>query len=257
MIKITTSNIEQFRIFFDVVYDVANEIIELKFYTDHFTCAVLDGGRTRFFYVEYEMKFFDLYNVDEFASVCVSLEDMYKLLKLANKSDTLTLEFSDEMMSAELESPVGNKRLFEFVLPSDYIDSPRFPNVQLPSHIEVDTSILKQSVKDISLIGTDIFQFVLSENQITLMSDSSVNTSSYSSTKYAQVIDDVETGTTEPLAVRFTLDFIAQMIKFEKVSKNVSIDIGDLALTYKFQDEIMGISVHGMIAPRVEVESDE
>ena len=254
--KIVVSNIEQFRVFFDIVYDVANEILELKFYLDHMTCAVLDGGKTRFFYVEYEMKFFDEYDVDEVESVCVSLEDMYKLLKLANKTDTLTISFNDAIMSAELESTKGNKRLFEFVMPNDYIDSPPLPQLQLPGHIEIETSDIKQSVKDISLVGTEIFQFVLSEDTVTLMSDTMSDIHSTSSVKYAQVIE-AETGVDEVLAVRFTSKFIEQMLKFDKISKTVLIDIGELALMYKFEDELMGVTVHGMIAPRIEVEDDE
>lgn len=254
--RFVTSNIEQFMIFYDVIYDVASETIELIFYPDRMTCAVLDGGKTRFFYVEYEMKFFDEYDVDEGTSIFVSIEDMYKLLKLANKTDTLTLSFTEDTMSAELLSKNGNKRLLEFTLPGDFVDSPKLPQLQLPSHIEVETSDLKQSVQDIGLVGTDIFQFVLSENTVTLMSDAKSDTSSFSSTKYAQVIENVETGVTDVLAVRFTLKFIKQMLNFDKISKTALIDIGEMALVYKFCDEIMGVTVYGMIAPRIEVEDE-
>ena len=249
--KLVTSNIEQFKIFFDVVYDVASETIELIFYHDRMTCAVLDRGRTRFFYVEYEMKFFDEFNVDERASICVSIEDMFKLLKLANKTDTLTLTFTDEKMIAELESPQGNKRFFEFAMPGDYVESPQFPNVDLPYHMEVDSSVMKQSVKDIGLVGdTDIFQFVLSEDSLTLMADTESDITSHSSVKYAQVIDNIE-GNMDTLSVRFTLNYIKQMLNFDKISKMVSIDISSMALIYKFTDEIMGVTVNGMIAPRM------
>lgn len=248
--KIVTSNIEQFKIFFDTIYDVASEDIELKFFMDKLTCSILDGSHTRFFYVEYEMKFFDEYDVDEVASICVSVTDLYNLLKLANKSDTLTLQFSEEIMSAELLSKNGTKRLFEFVLPYGFVDSPNMPSIQLPGHIEVETSDLKQSVKDISLIGTNIFQFVLSEGTITLMSDTMMDTSSYSSTKYAQVIE-AETGVADVMTVRFNLEFINQMLKFDKINKVISIDLGEKALVYKFEDEIMGVTVHGLIAPRI------
>ncbi len=254
--KIVTSNIEQFKIFYDVVYDVASETIELIFYPDRMTCAVLDRGKTRFFYVEYEMRFFDEYDVDEGTSICVSMEDMFNLMKLANKTDTLTLSFEESIMSAELESTNGNKRLFEFTLPSDFVESPQLPQVQFPAHIEIEASDIKQSAKDIRLVGTHLFQFVLSENSVTLMSNTMLDTSSFSSVKYAQLIEDVETGVTEPLTVMFTLEHIEQMTKFDKVSKLVSLDIGDLGLVYKFCDDIMGITVHGMIAPRIEVEDE-
>ena len=250
--KIEISNIEQFKNFFDVIYDSSSEIIELKFYIDRMTCAVLDRGRARFFYVEYEMKFFDQYDVEEVTSICVFVDDIYKLLKLANKSDVLTLEFTEDLMSAELESN-GNKRIFEFALPYEFVNSPTLPNVDLPVKFECDTKDLKQSVKDIKLVGTDIFQFVVSQNTVTLMSDSSASTSEFSSTKYAQVIEtDVDIN--DVLSVRFNLDYVNEMLKFEKIDKVVDISLASNALIYRFEDEMMGVKVQGMIAPRMEVE---
>lgn len=249
--RLVVSNIEQFKVFFDVVYDVASEMLELKFYTDHLTCAILDNSRTRFFYVEYEMKFFDEYDMDEVSSVCIFLEDIYKLLKLANKTDTLTLEFSDEIMSAEFKSPNGNKRFFEFTMPYDeFMNTPSFPQVDLPSDLNLIASDLEQSVKDIELVGTDVFQFVLAENSITLMSDTMGDFGSHSSTRYAQVID-CETNVTQTLQVRFNLTYIKQMLKFKKINNEFNIKLGDLALVYCFADEIMGVTVRGMIAPRI------
>ena len=246
------SNIEQFKNFFDVVYDVANEIIELQFFIDKMTCAVLDRGRVRFFYVEYESKFFDEYNVDDVDSVCVFLQDMYNLLKLANKTDTLTLEFDDSKMSAQLESD-GNRRVFEFTLPFEDTFSPKFPSDTLAVTLNLETSEMNQSVKDIKLIGTDIFQFVISKDNISLMSDSTTATDAFSSTKYAQVIE-AEVDVDDVMSVRFNLDYIAQMLKFDKINKEVNIQIDERALFYKFEDDIMGVCVRGMIAPRVEME---
>lgn len=251
MIRLEISNIEQFKNFFDVVYDVSNEIVELQFFIDRMTCAVLDRGRVRFFYVEYESKFFDKYDVDKVDSVCVFLEDIYNLLKLANKTDTLILEFTEDTMSAQLLSD-GNKRIFEFTLPIDFISSPSFPSESLRVSMHLQTKELVQSVKDIKLIGTDIFQFVVSKDSIALMSDSTLQTDSFSSTKYAQMIE-VETDVEDTLSVRFNLDYIAQMLKFNKINREVDIQMDERALFYKFEDEIMGVCVRGMIAPRVEV----
>ena len=215
-------------------------------------CSVLDRGRTRFFFVEYDSKFFDLYDVDEVKSVCVFLEDIYKLLKLANKTDTLTLEFKEDVLVAELTSD-GNKRIFEFILPTDFIETPNFPQQQLPYKLDLGVKEMKQSVKDISLLGNSIFQFVLSRDTVTLMSDNSAESSEFSSVKYAQVIES-EMDIDEVFSIRFNIDYIAQMLKFDKISKEVSIEVSELAMFYKFEDEIMGVTVRGMIAPRVEME---
>ena len=112
---------------------------------------------------------------------------------------------------------------------------------------------MKQSVKDISLLGNSIFQFVLSKDTITLMSDNSAESSEYSSVKYAQVIES-ELEMDEVFSIRFNIDYVAQMLKFDKISKEVNIEVSELAMFYKFEDEIMGVTVRGMIAPRVEME---
>ena len=219
---------------------------------DKLACSVLDRGRTRFFYVEYDIKFFDLYDVDEVKSICVFLEDIYKLLKLANKTDTLVLVFTEDILKAELQSN-GNKRLFEFILPTEFIETPNFPNQRMEYCLDLEVSELKQSVKDISLLGNNIFQFVLSKDTVTLMSDSSADSSEFSTVRYAQVIES-EMDIDEVFNIRFNVDFIAQILKFNKISKIVNIELSDLAMFYKFEDEIMGVTVRGMIAPRVEME---
>ena len=248
--RVEISNIEQFKNFFDVVYDVASETIELRFLLDRMTCAVLDRGHTRFFYAEYESKFFDVYDVDAIKSVLMSVVDIYNLVKLANKTDTLVLEFSDELINAQLVND-GNRRVFEFAYASDYVDSPDFPQIQLPVQMTLDVKDMAQSVKDIGIVGTDIFQFVVSENNVTLMSDASSSTYSASTTKYAQIIE-TDVDISDVMSVKFSLNFIKQMLDFKKISKEVEIQLGDNALVYKFEDEIMGATVRGLIAPRIE-----
>lgn len=250
--RIEISNIEQFKNFFDVIFDIASETIELKFFMDKLTCAVLDRGHTRFFYGEYESRFFDVYDVEEVKSVLMSVVDMYNLVKLANKTDTLVLEFSDDLINAQLING-GNKRVFEFAYSSEYVESPDFPQIQLPVQMTLSVKDMAQSVKDIGIVGTDIFQFVVSENNVTLMSDASSLTYSASTTKYAQIIE-TDVDISDVMSVKFSLNFIKQMLDFKKISKEVEIELGDNALVYKFEDEIMGATVRGLIAPRMEEE---
>ena len=248
--KVEISNIEQFKNFFDVIFDVASDTIELKFFMDKMTCAILDKGHTRFFYVEYESKFFDVYDVDEIKSVLMSIVDIYNLVKLANKTDILILEFFDDTISAQLLNG-ENKRVFEFAYASDYVESPNFPQIQLPVQMTLDVKDMAQSVKDIGIVGTDIFQFVVSENNVTLMSDASSSTYSASTTKYAQIIE-TDVDISDVMSVKFSLNFIKQMLDFKKISKEVEMELGGNALVYKFEDEIMGVTVRGLIAPRIE-----
>ena len=248
--NIVIDNIEQFKVFFDVIYDMSSELVELQLHNDRMVCAMLDRTRTRFFHVQYDADFFSTYDVDEnTTSVTVFLEDLHNLLKSTNKKDTLYLEVNDPYLVAKIESENGNTRLFEFVLPTDFVDSPVPPHAEFPAVFEVDTGILKQGVKDIGLVGTDLFIFVVNDGALTLTSDNTT------STKYANTVDIELEESSEKVSSGFSLEYVAQMLKFDKISKRVKLKLGDdLPIFYTFEDNIMGVSVNGMIAPRISEE---
>ena len=87
MVNIVIENVEQFKTFFNVIYEEATELLELQLHPDRMVCTVLDRTRTRFFHVEYETKFFSLYSVEDMESVVVFVEDLHNLLKSVNKTD--------------------------------------------------------------------------------------------------------------------------------------------------------------------------
>ena len=167
-------------------------------------------------------------------------------MKSVNKKDTLYLDVNDPYLVAKIESENGNTRLFEFVLPSEFVDSPVPPHAEFPAVFEVDVTTLKQSVKDIGLVGTDLFVFMVNENKLTLTSGK------YSTTNYANTVDIELENETMPVSSGFTLEYVAQMLKFDKISKKVKLKLGsDMPIFYTFEDPIMGVSVNGMIAPRI------
>ena len=250
--EIVIDDVDHFRVFFDVVYDVSSDLLELQLFADRMSCSLLDGSRSCFYHVQYDSTFFKKYDV-EIGSVTVFIEDIYKLLKLSNKTDVLTLRIDDEYLSAEIESENGNKRMIEFTMPSEFMESPRVPTLDADCVVQVNTAEMKQSVKDISLIATDIFQIAVDSGHLMYMCDTSNISDEFSSTKYVHDIE-IDTGVSESLVSRYTLKFISNILKFEKISKTVELKIGnDYPLLYKFEDEGMGVSITGMIAPRMEL----
>lgn len=246
--QIIIDNVKQFKVFFDVIYDMASELVELQLFPDRMVCSLLDRTRTRFYHVEYKEEFFDEYIIDDVSSITVFVEDMHKLLKASNDKDTLILDINDPYLVAKIESENGNSRLFEFVLPTDFIDSPNPPSLDLPSICECDVGDLKQAVKDIGLIGSDLFTFNVTEDGLVIMTDSEL------ATKYANTID-VDFESSENGSSRFHIDYIGQMLKFDKISKTVRLRLGsDMPVLYSFQDALMGVTVSGMIAPRLDAE---
>lgn len=248
--NITIDNIEQFKIFFDVVSDSSSELLELQLFIDHMVCSVLDKSHTRFFHVEFEEDFFDLYNVEETTSITVFMDDLRKLLKSCNRKDTLYLEVNDPYLVAKVESDNGNRRIFEFVLPSDFVESPTLPHIDLDMVCSFEVGDMKQSSKDIDLIGSKSFKIIADGECLNFTAGEEV------STKYMNTIDaDYEQKSENTISASFNLDYISQILKFDKINKEVKLKLGEnLPLIYSFKDKLMGVTVSGMIAPLISEE---
>ena len=245
--RLVIDNFEQFKIFFDVVFDVT-DLIELQLFESHMVCSILDKAHTRFMSVDYTADFFAYYEVYGAESVTIFADDMNKVIKSANKIDTVTLETNENYLICKIESRNGNSRVFEFVLPAETIQSPNPPSISLPVSFKLDLDDLKQGIKDLKIVGSSEIKFVACEDTLNILAGIEV------STNYCynlSINNDVE----DNISSRFSLEYIEQLLKFNKISKTVDLELGENhPLLYKFEDDVMGVKVNGMIAPRLEVE---
>lgn len=245
--KFVIDNIEQFKVYFDVVYEVT-DIIELQLFPEKMVCSTLDKSKTRFFNVEYKKEFFSVYENDGVASVTIFVDDLFKVLKSANKTDTLIVDINDTHLICKLEAKTGNFRIFEFVLPNDYTDTPHPPHLETPAVVDVDINDIKQSINDLTIIGTDLYCFNIKNGSMNIISGTT------SAGNYTSVVD-VDVDESVSASSMFSLEYIKQLMKFDKISKIVKLQIGtDYPLGYRFEDEIMGVTVFGMVAPRMSEE---
>ena len=240
-------NFEQFKIFFDVVYDIT-ELIELQLFKTHMTCTILDKAHTRFMSVEYKADFFASYEIDDVESVTLFADDVAKIIKSVNKIDNVILETNDDYLICKVESRKGNSRVFEFVLPAEHIESPQPPSLELSTRFIMNLDDLKQAIKDLKIIGSDVIQFNVVNNLVSVIAGVET-TSNYA---YNIITDvDVEGGIT----AKYSLSYLEQLLKFDKISKNGEFRLEtNYPLLYSFEDETMGVNVKGLIAPRLEVE---
>lgn len=239
-------NFEQFKVFFDVVYDIT-DLIELQAFQDHLTCSILDKAHTRFMSVEFKSEFFSVYEIDDVESVTLFAEDLHKIIKSSSKIDNVILETNENYLICKFESNNGNSRIFEFVLPAEYIESPNPPNLTLPVSFDLNLSDLKQGIKDLKIIGAGEIKFNVTNDLLTITAGTDTTSN------YASTINITETGNS--VSSRFSLEYLEQLLKFDKIRKVVKLQLGDdYPLLYEFNDDIMCVKVNGMIAPRLEVD---
>lgn len=239
-------NFEQFRVFFDVVYDIT-DLIELQVFRDHLRCSILDKAHTRFMSVEFKKEFFAVYEVEDVESVTLFAEDLHKIIKSARKIDNVILETNENYLICKFEAQNGNSRIFEFVLPAEDIESPAPPSLSLPVTFKLSLSDLKQGIKDLGIIGSNEVKFTVNNDLLNMTAG--VDTTS----NYVSTIQIDETG--ETVSSKYSIEYIEQLLKFDKVNKTVEFQIGDdYPLLYTVEDDIMCVKIDGLIAPRVEVE---
>ena len=236
-------NFEQFKVFFDVVYDIT-DLIELQLFPDHMICSILDKAHTRFMSAEYKKEFFSVYEINDAESVTLFAEDIHTIIKSVNKIDNVILETNDDHLICRLESNNGNNRIFEFVLPAEYIESPQPPSIDIPVTVKVRLDNLKQGIKDLKIIKSGEVKFTINDDTLNITSGIEVNSN------YILNIPIESTG--ETLSSKFSLEYIEQLIEFNKINKNIVLNIGDdYPLLYSIEDDIMGVKINGLIAPRI------
>ena len=236
-------NFEQFKVFFDVVYDIT-DLIELQLFKDHMTCSILDKAHTRFMSVEYKKEFFSIYEINDVESVTLFADDIHKIIKSVSKIDSVILETNDEHLICKLESKKGNNRIFEFVLPADYIESPQPPSITMPVSVNVNLDDLKQGIKDLKIISSGEVKFIVNDDILSITSGMEV------SSNYILNIPIEPTG--ETLSSNFSIEYIEQIINLNKINNSAKLSIGDNnPLLYTVEDDIMCVKIDGMIAPRI------
>lgn len=239
-------NFEQFSVFFDVVYDIT-DLIEFQMFRDHMVCSILDKAHTRFMSVEFKKEFFSVYEVDDAESITLFAEDLEKIIKTSNKTDTVLMQTNEDYLVCKFESN-GNSRVFEFVLPPDYIESPHPPSISLPVNVDLTVVDLKQGIKDLKVLGSDKIVFTAKDNLLNITAGVEI-TSNYT---YSIMVDNDDEASYSSM---FSLEYIEQLLKFDKISKTGRFSMGENhPLLYSFEDDVMGVKVEGMIAPRLEAD---
>lgn len=237
-------NIKQFQVFFDVVYGDAGDI-EFQVFSDKIICSIMDKPHVNFYEVKFDKEFFSIFEIDNVESFIIDIEDLYKLLKSSEKSESLLLEINESQLIATVTSKNGNRRIFEYGLIDNIHSPPSPPQIPFETSFDIDTSDLKQSVVDLKLIGNDLYKMVVSGDSLFISS------SQDAMTQYSHEIYIDPEIPTKMIVSQYNLDYIEKFLKFNKLNKVVEIEFGnDKPLSYTFKSE--NICIKGLIAPRFE-----
>ena len=238
-------DIEPLKNFFDVIYDSAS-VVEMKLDSEKLLISLLNNSHIAFYNLEISKLFFGDYEIDGVENVLIFVEDFYKILKSANKNDTLYLETNDSYLICKFENET-NHRIFELPLAEEYGESPMPPSIEYDGVFNVSLDDLKQAVNDLSkIVKTDRFKMILNDATLNITAPSDVMTN-YS--------NEIDLDTSVNGYVTVNIDYISQILKLSKINKNVDLKVGDgipLSWNMSSTDELVNIS--GLIAPIIEID---
>ena len=238
-------DIEPLKNFFDVIYDSAS-VVEMKLDSEKLLISLFNISHVAFYNLEISKLFFGDYEIDGVENVLLFVEDFYKILKSANKNDTLYLETNDSYLICKFENET-NHRIFELPLAEEYGESPMPPSIEYDGVFNVSLDDLKQAVNDLSkIVKTDRFKMILNDATLNITAPSDVMTN-YS--------NEIDLDTSVNGYVTVNIDYISQILKLSKINKNVDLKVGHgipLSWNMSSTDELVNIS--GLIAPIIEID---
>lgn len=234
-------DIYSFKVFFDVVYDTVSTI-EFKLDPEKLKISLLNKAHTVFYDVEYAKEFFGDYVVDDVESVMIIADDLFKILKSASKKDTLIMQSNEDYLICKFESENGNHRIFELPLALDEYNSPTPPKIECEYSFPILLDDLKKSSFDLDkIVGSKNMRFKLQGSELNVLAGSDAMTN------YVHTLEVEEDGNAE---VTVSLDYINELLKFDKLTKVVELKIGDnIPLQYHITTPDELIRVDGLIAP--------
>lgn len=237
------SDIEKFRVFFDVVLEY-RDTVELFANEIGVKISLLDRSHSCFCEVFYEKEFFDEYDVDGSEVISLHIEEFYKILKTADKKEKMILS-NDESLVHLVFQEGENVRMFELVQAADYDETPQLPSIDLDCSFIVEMDALAKTFKDVDLIKTNGINVVVKGDDLIL------STTETAQTRYSHTIFVVAKGESSN---RYSVKYLKDIIKFRKISDDVSVEFGEDKYPFVWSCESNHMAIKGLIAPLIEVE---
>ena len=160
-------DIEPLKKFFDVIYNTANDILEIKIDPEKLSIAILNKSHVAFYGLEISKDFFTKYDADN-DSIYIFVSDFYNILKSGRKDDVLTLSTNESYLDIVFEN-ANNRRVFELPLADEIGASPVPPAIDYDNEFEVVINDLKEPVNDLSkIVKTDRFKMTVQDTQLVI-----------------------------------------------------------------------------------------
>ena len=238
---VTLSDINPLKSFIDLVYDSATTI-KLVFSRDGLNINLLNNSHVCFYNANFQVDYFDLYDVEDYEEIVVDAKDLYLILKSAKNSDILTIDFEEDNVRFIFESN-GKRRNFTLSLIDELYNSPTPPSIDYDVDFVMDWSDLKQTTMDLDkIVGTDRFSITLNDTGVFVKSPADAMTY-YNNQISTEAFDYT-------LSSTVNLDYMSILTKLSRIG-DLHLRIGNsIPVSWSVNGD--SVEYTGLIAPILE-----
>ena len=239
--KFELYNNSLFKECFLTIGEIIDEIV-LECDSEGIRCNALDKSHITFVSLELNGALFDEYNCPTPTRLVVDSNELIKILKRMKPADILYGEVDDSHLILRFEG--DSSRIFKLALIDAEYDSPVPPRIDHPVSVELPSELLSTFLDDLLLFGDNIL-FIVDEDYLICKGEGELGDTEC---KFLHGVN-----VTTVVRSKFSIAKLKEMMKAKKVSKNVSLYLGDdLPCSIVFVSVDSCCRLRFLLAPRLE-----
>ena len=191
---------------------------------------------------------FTEYKVDEEEEIAINLNSLKQILRRIKGDDILTLETTEE---SKLKVEMKSNTTRSFSLPTLEIEEKdqKVPDLKFPMMIETNSSILSESVEDVSVVAESV-TFLGEKGKLSVKAEGDL------SKAFIEIKPDdstaIKSESEDKVKSKYSLEYLKKMIAGSKLSDKVTLSFNTdypMKLEYKLTDRLL---LSFILAPRVD-----
>ena len=157
MLKLQTVQSSAIKTLFEVLKDILNDV-NVVFDKDGIRIVAMDNSHVVLIYMTLSAESFEEYECDKEHVVGLNMLNMFKLLKIINNNDVLTMEINDDTMLAMNITNVKKKTTSKFNLKLLEIDDDMMepPDLRMENLIPVPSTDFQKLCRDMANLGHNL-----------------------------------------------------------------------------------------------------
>ncbi|MDD3263642.1 MAG: hypothetical protein PHT94_01985 [Candidatus Nanoarchaeia archaeon] len=239
------------RVFRESIYIISEIVTEARFLFKDEGVELISTDPGNISMVEFKApkSFFDVYEINktdgnEQEEVCFDISRLKEIFKRIKTNNSLTLETTQNKLQIIIEG--ASKKTFSLPLLTLDVANRKVPDLSYNYSIKMPSSLLTESLEDISLMG-DVIVFEVNDKKIYFRTPENSMSSGkieFEQNDVIKILGDVE----DKNEAYFSIEYLKKMVGASKISPTVEVKFKDsypLTLVYK-ED----VSIRFILAPR-------